>query len=196
MGRPRKVAGQTPTNERILSAAEAAFAEHGRDGVSLSTIASDVGIRAPSLLYHFPTKEALYLAVIQRAFGDLEKTALENMSMEDSLDEQVARISDALTELVETRQSFLRLVVREMLNPHGEDSPAIQGLDRLATILTQIVSSRGGGAPGIPVREAVMHLLSAFLLRNAAAPEVAALWTDTPNYQAMARRLLLPNIDD
>ena len=196
MGRPRKVEGQTPTDERILSAAEAAFAEHGRDGVSLSKIAADVGIRAPSLLYHFPTKEALYLAVIQRVFADLEKTALENMSVEATLDEQISRISEALSTLVETRQAFLRLVVREILNPHGEDSPAISGLNRLATMLTQIVTNRGGGAPGIPVREAIMHILAAFMLRNAASPEVAALWTDTPSYQAIAFRLLLPSTED
>ena len=192
MGRPRKVEGQTPTDERILVAAEAAFAEHGLEGVSLNKIASEVGIRAPSLLYHFPTKQALYLAVIERAFADMEKTVLETMSLEGALDEQIQRISEALSTLVETRQAFLRLVVREILNPHGEDSPAIKGLDRLATMLTGIVASRGGGAPGIEVREAVMHLLSAFILRNAAAPDVSVLWSDTPRYQAMARRLLLP----
>jgi len=196
MGRPRKVAGQTPTDERILSAAEAAFAEHGRDGVSLSAIASEVGIRAPSLLYHFPTKHKLYAAVIERVFADLEKTALENMSVEETLHEQIAGIAEALVSLMETRQAFLRLVVREILNPHGEDSPAIEGLNRLATVLTNIVTSRGGGAPGIPVREAVMQLISGFLLRAAAAPEVTALWTDTPSYRAMVYRLLLPSIED
>ena len=196
MGRPRKVEGQTPTNERILAAAEAAFAEHGLDGISLSKIAASVGIRAPSLLYHFPTKQALYMAVIQRAFGDIEKTALEQISVEATLHEQIARIAEALANLVETRQAFLRLVVREVLNPRGEESPAIAGLDRLATILTQIVSTRGGGAPGIPVREAIMHLLSAFILRNAAAPQVSPLWTESPSLQAMALRLLMPSVDE
>ena len=196
MGRPRKVAGQKPTDERILEAAESAFAQHGRDGVSLSEIAAQVGIRAPSLLYHFPTKQALYAAVIQRVFVDLQKAALENMSVEQTLDEQIARISDVLVAMVETRQNFLRLVVREMLNPHGDESPAIKGLNQLVTVLTNMVVDRGGGVPGIPVREAIMHLLTAFMLRNAAAPAVAALWSDTTSYRALAYRLLIPHTED
>jgi TetR/AcrR family transcriptional regulator len=74
-----------------LAAAEAAFAAHGREGVSLSQIAADVGIRAPSLLYHSPTKRALYGAVIERVFTELQRTARENMSVKETLCELIAR---------------------------------------------------------------------------------------------------------
>jgi len=40
------------TEQKILHAANALFGSHGYDGVSMATIAAEVGITKPSL-YHF-----------------------------------------------------------------------------------------------------------------------------------------------
>lgn len=55
------------TVQRIVDAAEQLFAEHGYDGTPLREIAQRVGIREPSLYAHFPNKDAIYGAVIDRA---------------------------------------------------------------------------------------------------------------------------------
>ena len=67
VSRPRRKGEETAA--RILDAAEALFAERGYAGTTLRDVAAAVGIRNPSLYNHFPNKESLYAAVLERGIG-------------------------------------------------------------------------------------------------------------------------------
>ncbi len=59
------------TSDRILDTAMAAFGGRGYDATSLDDLAAELGIRKQSILYHFPSKEILLDAVVDRAVGEL-----------------------------------------------------------------------------------------------------------------------------
>src|SRR5690625_5878911 len=50
--------------ERILGAATEAFSEHGYRGASLAAIGRSINMTQQGVLYHFPTKVSLLLAVL------------------------------------------------------------------------------------------------------------------------------------
>ena len=73
VGRPRaRKEGPTgPAREAILVAAAELFVSQGYAATSTREIADRVGIRQPSLFYHFPRKEEILRAIVDQAAATL-----------------------------------------------------------------------------------------------------------------------------
>ena len=109
--RPRTDRGRTP--EAILDAAEALFAERGYDGASLRDVADRVGVRAPSLYNHFESKDALYVAVLERGVGPVLELLAQVAARPDEIDQR--RIVTEVMATLARHPNLARLLQHETL---------------------------------------------------------------------------------
>ena len=61
------------TKQKIIETALTLFSERGYDAVSVGEIAEAVGIKAPSLYNHYPSKQAIFDAIVETTALQYEK---------------------------------------------------------------------------------------------------------------------------
>lgn len=181
MGRPRLVDVDTATPDRILEAALVAFANVGVEGARLEDIARTVGITRPSLLYHFPSKEALYERAVFRALLQLGGALEAAMSREGDFRERAVATAEAYARYLDEHPAVARLIVRELLDARGAFAQTLEAamvplLDRVVAWTKQ--RGRGHLRRGIPLRAAILQLACSLLMRAAIGPVRTKLWDD------------------
>lgn len=194
MARPRHDPSAVDTRERVLRAAERAFGDKGYAAATLAEIARGAGIRRPSLLYHFGSKEQLYEAVLERAFGQLNADLGLAMGTAAPPEVRLRALTRAYRAHLEAHPWLPRLVLREMLDQQGGGHDLLVArLVPLADLVAAYLAEVCAGAlrPGVDVRSAVVSLGSTELLRVAAGELGTALWTRPERLGDQAVDLLL-----
>ena len=115
------------TRESILNEAKACFASQGFDGTSLNDIAAGVGVRRPSLMHYFPSKEAIYRQILVDALTDWGlriESAGKNGGDATNGWARVDMVLEASFDFFKNNPEIVRLVRREALtdtSPLGFD---------------------------------------------------------------------------
>jgi len=101
------------TKHRILVAAESLFAERGFAGTAIRDIAARSGLNGASLYNHFPSKQALYEAVLERGIRPLLQELIQAAATPDQSPAAGDRIIGALMAHLERTPHLPRLVQHE-----------------------------------------------------------------------------------
>jgi AcrR family transcriptional regulator len=101
--------------EKILAEATRLFANKGVDGTALQEVADAVGLKKPSLLYHFPSKEALHASVLEHLLTRWND-ALPRLLKAAARDNRFDAILDETIEFFAADPDRARLLLRETLD--------------------------------------------------------------------------------
>ncbi|HWQ46541.1 MAG TPA: TetR/AcrR family transcriptional regulator [Longilinea sp.] len=69
------------TQSKILDSAELLFSSHGYDAASVAEICSAAGVSKGAFYHHFPSKQAVFMAILNRWLGGLDKQMANALSM-------------------------------------------------------------------------------------------------------------------
>jgi TetR/AcrR family transcriptional regulator len=100
---------------QILTEAIRLFAAQGFDGTSVQEIADSVGIRKPSLLYHFASKEELRRSVLDEILSRWNDV-LPHLLLTAAREQRFDKVMEALTQFFLADPDRARLVLREALD--------------------------------------------------------------------------------
>jgi AcrR family transcriptional regulator len=105
----------------VLDAATQLFADRGFGAVSVQDIADAAHTHKTTVLYHFPTKEALHEAVLDEAFGRIAQVMREFLAGE-ARPERIAYMLDQIHAFFADHIALARILQRELLEPSGDEA--------------------------------------------------------------------------
>ena len=103
-----------PSIEAILSAAEVLFVRQNYGNVSMRDIARAADLTTGGLYHHFPSKEALYLAMLQADWSVKRKAMLDAVPPQGSCREKLRCLTRVYLAMPPERRSLLELVRRDI----------------------------------------------------------------------------------
>lgn len=196
------------TRQRILDVALDLFGIRGVEAVSLDEIARDVGVRKQTILYWFPSKDELVVAVLEQAAAEL--LVVIDAAIRSASDDPLERI-DAVVRAVfrpAVRRPALLGLVREVSRLPADQADRlrrhVQPMVDRATAYLQLEMDHGRirrGDPGLVAALAYATVTGIATEPEALravgwGPSAAGLRRLRDELRAFLRAALSPDVDD
>ena len=116
------------TRNKILDVAEQEFARSGFAGAHLQHIAEQVGVQKTALYYYYPSKAALYEAVLVRMLEAFDQTVSKAIDGPESPASRLERLIDALNDLLSEQRNYSQILIRIFVDRVEIDGAALRPL--------------------------------------------------------------------
>ena len=144
------------TREKILEVAETRFAARGYAGAHLQAIAEEVGVQKTALYYYFPSKAALYVAVLSRMLDDFDRCVSSAVALDLPHRERLDRLVGDLNDLLAERRNYSQILIRIFVDRAGVDLSALGAA--LRGVIDRVLRFyRGGVDAGAFRRSSARH---------------------------------------
>lgn len=168
----------------ILKVSTRRFARQGFDSTSLQEIADEVGVKKPSLLHHFPSKNELLRGVLDVLFEHW--TEVLPRLLEAVTSGRARFFESIISELItffSDDPDRARLVVRELLDrPVQMQSRLAQTLTPWVTLIADYIrksQASGQVAEGVDPEVYILHVVTLTVSAIAAQPVVGQALSGT-----------------
>jgi AcrR family transcriptional regulator len=157
--RPELPDGPT-ARERILSAAEELFAEHGYDRTSTARLARAAGVPQGLIFYHFGTKQDLLLSLLRERAGSTLAELAPNTPPGD-VSAAVAELWRRLRDHLGTPSPMQRIMLRD-IDAHPDLRRHAQQFldDAIDQVAGHLADATGTGHPPTPEQLTAARLLT------------------------------------
>ena len=183
------------TKAEILQIALEEFAENGLLGANADAVAARVGITKRLIFYYFSSKEELFIAVLEMAYGRMRQ-AEESLHLETLAPEAaIRRLAEFTFDFHQANPEFVRLVAIENIHRarHVARSEVLQQMTRpiIGQIERVLAKGKDLGAirPEVDAHalHATLNALSIFSVANRHTFEAQFRW-DMSSPDAKARQ--------
>ena len=154
---------RTDGRERILRKATELFAQGGYEGTSLSQIAEAAGMRKPSLLYHFDSKEALRKEVLSEFFAHWRELLPSVLTQTRGGEDRFSVLMAACFTFLNEDENRARLFVREAMdNPDDVCAEMTEQLTPWLSLVARAIEEgqrSGVVRPEVNAEAYVLHMV-------------------------------------
>jgi len=155
---------QFSTKDRILSAAEELFAQHGFSGTSLRQVTGRADVNIAGVNYHFGSKENLVNEVFRRRMDEMSAQRLE--ALKAALQEHPGELEPILAAFIEPALAVARqgqggaAFVRVIARAYAEKNDGLRKFlsERYGHVLRDFARAMGNCLPGLNKEELYWRL--------------------------------------